>query len=94
MTYFKSKKTYLPRKKDTPISYSTMWSTLLSYLKELGLQEKLFSTHSLRRGGATSAANDDVNDRLFQKHGRWKLVGAKDGYVEDNLNSLLSVSFE
>ena len=92
MTYFKSKKTYLPRKKNASISYSTMRSTLLSYLKELGLQEKPFGTHSLRRGGATSAANNNVNDRLFQKHGRWKSVGAKDGYVEDNLNSLLSVS--
>ena len=92
MTYFKSKNMHFLRKKNTPISYSTMRSTLLSYLKDLGLEEKLFGMHSLRRGGATSAANNGVNDRLFQKHGRWKSVGAKDGYVEDNLNSLLFVS--
>ena len=91
-TYFKSKKIYVLRKKNTPISYSTMRSTLLSYLKELGLQKKLFGTHSLRRGGATSAANKDVNNRLFQNHGSWKSVRAKDDYVKDNLNSLLSVS--
>jgi len=48
--------------------------------------------HSLRRGGATAAANRGVNDRLFQKHGRWKSVGVKDGYVEDDLKNLLSVS--
>ena len=61
-------------------------------MKALGFEEKLFGTHSFRRGGATSAANNGVNDRLFQKHGRWKSVSAKDGYVEDNLDSLLLIS--
>jgi len=92
VTFFKSKQKPALRKKNAPISYSTMRSTILSYLKDLGLEERLFGTHSMRRGGATSAANNGVNDRLFQKHGRWKSVGAKDGYVEDNLNNVLSIS--
>ena len=37
-------------------------------------------------------ANAGVQDRLFQRHGRWKTVSAKDGYVEDSLDSKLSVS--
>ena len=51
-----------------------------------------FGTHSLRAGGASAAANAGVQDRLFQRHGRWKTVSAKNGYVEDRLDSRLSVS--
>ena len=40
----------------------------------------------------TRLANADVADRLFQRHGRWKSVAAKDGYVDDSLDSRLSVS--
>ena len=48
--------------------------------------------HSLRAGGATAAANVGVPDRRFKRQGRWSSESAKDGYIEDNLNSLLSVS--
>ena len=48
--------------------------------------------HSLRSGGATAAATSGVSDRLFKKHGRWKSDNAKDGYVQENLKSKLSVS--
>lgn len=92
MTYFKSIKQHRLRKKNSPLSYSTARSTILAYLKKIGLDEKLFGLHSLRRGGATAAANSGINDRLFQKHGRWKSVNAKDGYVDEDLNNLLSVS--
>ena len=51
-----------------------------------------FSTYSLRAGGASAAANAGVEDRLFQRHGRWNLVSAKNGYVDDSLVSRLSVS--
>ena len=30
-------------------------------------QEKLFGTHSLRRGGATSLANNNVNKNIYRK---------------------------
>ena len=52
----------------------------------------LFSTHSLRAGGASAAANAGVQDRLFQRHGRWKSVSAKNGYADDSLGSRLTVS--
>ena len=50
------------------------------------------SLRSLRAGGATAAANAGINDRLFKRHGRWLSENAKDGYVKDNFQSLLSVS--
>lgn len=36
-----------------------------------GFEEKYFSTHSLRRGGATAMADAGVEARLVQAHGRW-----------------------
>ena len=50
------------------------------------------SLHSLRSGGAFAAANAGIPDRLFKRHGRWASKNAKDCYVKDNLDSLLSVS--
>ena len=70
-----------------PISYSRAREFLLDSLVELGFPNSSYGLHSLRLGGASAAANAGVNDRLFKRHGR-----AKDGYVKDNINSLLSVS--
>ena len=50
------------------------------------------SVHSLRAGGATSAANAGIADRLFKRHGRWASEYAKDGYVKDDFNSRLPVT--
>ena len=39
------------------------------------------------------AANNGVNDRIFQRHGRWKSVQAKDvDDVDDDLEQRLQVS--
>lgn len=50
------------------------------------------SLHSLRSGGASAAANAGIPDRLFKRHGRWASENAKDSYIKDNLDKLLSVS--
>ena len=60
-------------------------------LKAIGLDPSKFSNHSFRSGGATSAANLNVPDRFFKVHGRWKSDSAKDGYVNDKLDSRLYV---
>ena len=92
VTFFETKGTHQLRKKNTPLSYTSVRSYVPEYVKSIGLDEKSFGTHSLRRGGATSAANNGAKDRLFQKHGRRKSVSAKDGYVDEDLLSILSVS--
>ena len=43
----------------------------------------VYGNHSFRSGGATTAANSGVDERVFQRHGRWKSVSAKDGYVKE-----------
>ena len=84
--------THVLRKADKSISYSTLRSDMLKALADLGLDKSKFGLHSLRRGGATQAANAGVSDRLFKKHGRWASENAKDGYVEESVDALLSVS--
>ena len=74
------------------ISYSCLGELLKKKLKNLGFPAKLFGLHSLRAGGATAAANAEVPDRLFKRHGRWSSENTKDGYVKDDLKARLSVS--
>ena len=69
-----------------------MRELVLQKLAALGLDPKLFGLHSLRSGGASTAANAGVPDRLFKCHGCWHSENAKDGYVKDSMESRLSVS--
>ena len=78
--------------RSTGISYTRTREVVLHAFSQLGYSTKLFGLHSLGSGGATAAANAGVNDRLFKRHGRWRSDKAKDGYVKDNLEALLSVS--
>lgn len=71
------------------LSYSTLHDLFKKKLAELGYPSEEIGLHSLRAGGASVAANAGVP---FKKHGRWKSENAKDGYIEDSLESRLSVS--
>ena len=81
------------RLKDSGVlSYSTLRDLFKAKVKQLGYPAERFGLHSLRAGGASAAANSDVPDRLFKRHGRWKSETAKDGYVEDSTEKRLSVT--
>lgn len=88
--FHKATSTYSLR--STGMSYSRTREIVLQAFVELGYPKILFGLHSLRAGGASAAANAGVSDRLFKRHGRWKTDQAKDGYIKDKLDSLLSVS--
>ena len=75
-----------------PVSCSTIREYFKVNFKDIVPDISLFSTHSLRAGGASAAANAGVQDRLFQMHGRWRSVAAKNGYADDSLGSRLTVS--
>ena len=64
---------------------------LFKKLEELGFCVEEFGLHSLWASRATAAVCVGVTDRLFKRHGWWKLEGAKDGYVENSVQSWLSV---
>ena len=76
--------------KDKPISYTTFRDQLAK--QNVVPDPSVYGTHSFRSGGASRAANSGVSDRVFQRHGRWKSVVAKDGYVKDDISSRLQVS--
>ena len=74
------------------LSYTHMREIFLAKWKELGFDTVQLGLHSLRAGGASAAANAGVGDRLFKRHGRWRSESAKDGYIKDSKEALLSVS--
>ena len=69
--------------KDKLISYSTFRDHLSKSLLSVVRDPSVYGTHSFRSGGASAAANSGVGDRVFQRHGRWKSVSAKDCYVKE-----------
>ena len=79
-------------RKTGSLSYTRLRELLLEKLNELGYDKSQFSLHSLRAGGASCAANAGVQDRLFKRHGRWLSDTAKDGYVKDSRDRMLSVT--
>ena len=74
------------------ISYSCLRDLFKRKLRDLGFQPEEFGLNSLRAGGATAAANANVPDRLFKRHGRWRCENAKDGYIEDDVAHRLEVT--
>lgn len=74
------------------LSYSTLRDLFKAKVKQLGYPAEQFGLHSLQAGGASAAANADVPDRLFKRHGRWKSEKTKDGYVDDSVEKRLSVT--
>ena len=57
--------------KEAPMSYSRASELVKKELKSEGLDPSLYSLHSLRSGGASSAAALEIPDRLFQRRGGW-----------------------
>ena len=74
------------------ISYSCLRDLFKRKLEALGEKLNDYGLHSLRTGGATTAANLGVADRLLKRHGRWRSENAKDSYVEDTTEQRLGVS--
>ncbi|XP_072175243.1 integrase/recombinase xerD homolog [Diadema setosum] len=79
-------------KMNKKLSYTRARETVVARLKEVSCKPNL-GLHSLRAGGASAAAKSALPDtRLWKRHGRWRSEKAKDGYVEESLEHLLSVS--
>ena len=74
------------------LSYTRMRELFIEKWRELGFATERLGLHSLRAGGASAAANAGVPDRLFKRHGRWRSDTAKDGYIKDSREALMSVS--
>ena len=64
----------------------------IKVLKAANPDWRNYGLHSLRSGGGSLDAYNGVSDRLFKSLGRWKSDKVKDAYIEDSLESLLSVT--
>ncbi len=51
-----------------------------------------YGLHSFRSGGASTAINNGVSERLVGKHGRWKSGYSRDRYLKDSKRRRLNVS--
>ena len=77
-----SKTSFKPRKVMKAMSYTSLREQFIKAFQPHVSDIASSVLHSLRSGGATSAANSGVRDRLFKR----------DGYVKDDMNSRLIVS--
>ena len=53
------------------LSYSRLRDLVQEAVKDFVRNISAICTHTLRRGGATAAANAGLPDRLFKRHARW-----------------------
>ena len=74
------------------ISKTTMSEIFQKNTASFRKEDENFGLHSLRSGGASSAANHGVPDRLISKQGRWASESARNGYIKDNKKARMSVS--
>lgn len=80
------------RKDGKHLAYSNLRKLFLEAFQPHVTDISHYCLHSLRSGGATTAANMGIPDRMFKRHGRWLSESAKDGYVKDSLEERLKVS--
>ena len=74
-----------------PISYTTFRDHLSKSLRSVVPDASVYGTHSFRSGELPKLPIAvHVGEQVFQRHGRWKSVSAKDGYAKDNITSRIS----
>ena len=56
------------------------------------MDSREYGLHSLRSGGASTAVNNGVSERLIGEHGRWKSGYSRDRYLKDDKTARLSVT--
>jgi len=85
----KTKSSYKLVKNDKPILHATFRDQLAKSLQNIVPDSSVYGTHSVRSSRAT---NSGVSDQSFHRHGRWKSVAAKNGYIKDDISSQLLLS--
>jgi hypothetical protein len=71
---------------------STPCGIVQRMLEEIGITNpKDYGSHSARKGGATRAAHNNIEQRLIKRHGNWK-SDAVNIYITESQKNRLSVS--
>jgi len=74
------------------LTYSRATELFKKQLKVIGLDPSQYGLHSLRSGGASTAAAAAIPDRLLMRHGGWRSQTAKNMYIKESEQALLQVS--
>ena len=74
------------------ISYTRAHEIFRENLKDKNIDVTLYCLHSFRSGGASTAANNGVSERLISKHGRWSADTSRNGYIKDDKEKRLLIS--
>lgn len=74
-----------------PLTYTRALELFRSALAPFCADPTVYGLHSLRSGGATSAAANNVSDRLIKIHGRWRSESSKDRYIKHTEKAKLSL---
>ena len=74
-----------------PVTYQLLQKYIKVGVAKLGLNPKLFSSHSLRRAGASWAFQSQVPGELIQSHGDWT-SSAYLRYLDFSLTERLQVA--
>ena len=77
-----------------PLSQSTVRDMFMEDIAPICQHHEpgAYGLHSLRSGGASTAMNNGVSERLIGKHGRWKSGFSRDRYIKDSKRQRLSVT--
>ena len=70
----------------SPLSYTKAREIVLSAFKSIGLNKKSFGLHSFRAGGASAAANANINDRFLKDVVAGSLIKVKMGMLKTMSN--------
>ena len=73
------------------MSYSRAAELIKKEIKAEGLEPRQYGLHSLRSGGASTAATLGISDRLLQRQGGCHTATAKNNYISESLDTLLKV---
>lgn len=75
-----------------PLSYSAYSTRLAAAFASVGLDKNKYSSHSLRSGGATTAANAGIPQEDWQEHGGWRNAATAQGYVHTSVERRAAVT--
>ena len=82
---------FLPSSEKRRVTYDAFRNKLKEWVQGIGLDPQEYSTHSLRRGGASTLSLIGLSDAQIMKNGRWKSASVMNQYIDWEVDLALRV---